>query len=208
MGYIPLRFVPAIMAIILLLPIGVYVWPLVRPLESQDRCDFGPVSNAQYRLALAEVRRLQTQEWPSLLPSGKSQFDQERLSKELARRVDIIEATLPQSIFGRIAAVHAVMRGAGAEYLTTMAENRDSALPFEEARSVAIVGYRLDMNRLGYFRPIRRWISVGVGFRIADGYQILTISAHIPSLLYFHEYARSKYHAICPAIPSTSLAPA
>lgn len=193
-----MRSVFAIVGSLLIFAGVFFIWPFIEPTGAQDNCSFGPVSNAQYRNALAEVKRLQKSEWKKL------PLTNDALSAELVRRMDVIGAMLPQSIFGRIAATHAVVRGAGGVYLTTMADNRDVYAPFEEARSMTIIGYRIDLNRLGRFRIIRRWISIGVGFtkdgRGPDPY----VSAIVPSLLYFRKYGRSKYHATCPALPSIS----
>lgn len=185
--------------------LALYLWPLIDPGIGQDSCQFGPVTNAQYRQALAKVGELQAGEWGPLPLSGSEGIRaNEALSAELTRRVKIIEATLPDNIYGRIAAVHAVVRGAGGDYLATMAENIDSPSPFESARQLTLIAYRLDMNRLGYFRPFRRWIAITAGFPVRDQNGAVGVRAVIPYWLdpSYLRYARSVYHPRCPAVPS------
>lgn len=198
-----LRVALPVIALLIVAAVAAYVWPTAFA-GRQDECAFGPVSNVQYRQALEQAQRFQRSEWGTLpLDRDVGSADGHEVRDELVKRIKIIESALPHTVYGRIAAAHAVIRSVGGVYLTTMAENRDVPAPFEEARSMTIIGYRLDMNRFGYFRPIRRWISIAVGFPVADRYENLSISVHIPSFLYFHEYERSRYHEVCPAVPST-----
>jgi hypothetical protein len=132
-----------------------YGAPFLITYSEQDDCTFGPVSNERYRDYLNRARSL-TSKINSL-----SWRDQ---ASDLLN--DTFEKLVNQqpSIYERIAAMHALLRALGAQYRNTNSM-RDADPYAKVARTGGFVSfnYILDVNRLGFFSPLREaWIAAGL----------------------------------------------
>jgi hypothetical protein len=128
-----------------------YIRPYFHTYPEQDECSFGPVSNERYRELLAEAKRKQASgEWPGL--SDRSIHMHDNLQLRLDDLMDGME-----SIYERIAAMHALARAAGAE-LRGPSDTASFYTRWEEARKQLGFLYTLDAHKLGGFAPFQRYI--------------------------------------------------
>lgn len=148
-------------AIVVLL-LGIYLAPLPERHPEQDECSFGPVSNTRYRELLAEAKRRQASGWPHL------SWDSAKVSILLNERFDDLGRDV-MSVYERLAAMHAIARALGGDYRSTLDGIRN---PYERAlRGGGVVSYdyHVDLNRLGFFSPIRRQMRLIGHLVIRDG---------------------------------------
>ncbi len=164
---------------------GRYLWPLVNPNWAQDACEFGVVSNERYRALLADAKVLAESDWDNLTEAAHAS-DRDAAIAILQRQYDQLGEGLI-SIQERIAALHAVMRAQGAEYQVTIPDVENPFQEVSEALEERIsrtgrnpIGpllvnfeYRLDVNKLGIFRPItmesmpaQRWARIFARFGV------------------------------------------
>jgi len=144
-----LKVAVAIICVLVLL----HVLPLLRSHAEQDDCAFGPVSNARYRELLAEAKRRQKERWPPLL------WDNEISTSRLTERFNELSQGMT-SADERLAAMHAVIRALGGEFRSiTDTRSWSQAVSYE---------YRLDVNRLGFFRPIWRQMRISAEMMVGD----------------------------------------
>jgi hypothetical protein len=132
--------------------------PLLDGHAEQDKCTFGPVSNADYRAYLARAKSLLPFPTPSLMLDDKA----------FALRLDDLFDDLSggeTNIYLRLAIMHATLRAVGAEYRNTNGNDVDrgkSDAYVKAASTSATVSfnYALDVNRLWMFMPWPRnaWI--------------------------------------------------
>ena len=113
--------------------------------SEQDQCSFGPVSNERYRELLAQAERIQHREWPLVIWSGDTL---QRLLNEQFQRMTRETA----STYEKIATMHAILRGAGAEYLYTVPSNNAFSQVADQGGSLSF-GYQLNVDRLALFYP-------------------------------------------------------
>lgn len=184
-----------------------HLLPLAWTYSYQDDCSFGPVTNARYRELLAEARRKDATVWPPLEwhPKAREQL-QLRLN-------DLVGESA--SVYERLAAMHAVMRALGGEYRRT---GHDADDPYEKAArggGIVFFDYHLDLNRIGFFRPVRRtaWMSAGLAVsENAKGPFQRTLS---PGAIFFtvnfphwlETYVtvpRSQFGTYCPRMPTAT----
>jgi hypothetical protein len=187
---------------------GAHVAPLLVTHSEQDTCSFGPVSNARYRELLAEAKRRQAANWPRLPWSNN------KAGALLNERFDDLSSDMT-SVYERLAAMHAVMRALGGDYRKT---DPDEADPYTASTSQGGSGvsfnYNIDLNRLGFFSPLRRqsWMigSLMVGIhnippnlfgrsRLGD----ISFIVWFPSILESYlAIPRSQSGEFCPRVPS------
>jgi hypothetical protein len=125
--------------------------PLLDKNSEQDGCAFGQVSNPEYREYLARAATLVPTFAPSLYNSGDA----------LALQLDDVYRKLSKgedSIYQKIAIMHAILRAVGAEYRNTNGNNPDRGRsdPFVKATTESDTisfNYVLDVNRLLIFWP-------------------------------------------------------
>jgi hypothetical protein len=108
--------------------------------SEQDKCSFGPVPNERYREFLSQAKLIQHQ-WPLFIWSGAVL---ERLLEKQLREMTK-ETT---STYERIAIMHAIFRGIGAEFLT---DDSHGTNPNPFSGSHVLFSYRIDVNRLALF---------------------------------------------------------
>jgi hypothetical protein len=129
--------------------------PLLSMHSEQDNCSFGPVTNQQYRAYLSEVRRRQAAIWPS--------FDQD--TQNIYRLLNVRLSDMlggESSLYTRIAIMHAILRGIGAEYLN--ANGVPDKNPYEAALlrgGDVTFNYQVDINRLVSFQLYPRQVWIG-----------------------------------------------
>lgn len=111
----------------------------------QDQCAFGPVSNARYRELLAEVEKYQRHNWPLMVWSDDTL--QRLLTTQFAAMTS--EAS---TVYEKIATMHAILRGIGADFLYMSPSNDPFAQVAERGGWVGF-GYQIDVNRLALFYP-------------------------------------------------------
>lgn len=142
--------------------------PLLNRHAEQDNCNFGPVSNAEYRAYLARAKSLQPFPTPSLLLAD------EAFSLKLDRLFDGLSRG-EANVYSRLAIMHATLRAVGAVYRNTNGTHIDGGAsdPYVKAASSAPTvsfNYALDINRLWMFMPWPRdaWI---IGSLAGPGYK-------------------------------------
>jgi hypothetical protein len=111
----------------------------------QDQCAFGPVSNARYRELLAEAEKYQWQNWPWVIWSDDTL--QRLLTTQFAAMTCEASTT-----YEKIATMHAILRGIGADFLYTEPSN-DPFAQVAERGSWIFFGYQLNVDRLALFYP-------------------------------------------------------
>lgn len=127
-------------AAVVLLPVlayayPIYVLPLVRNFAAQDACTFGSVDNARYRELLSTAKALErntTSVVSHVDPQGSAYQSPTPRAKdaELARRFALVRPPDDDTITGRIAAMHAIMRGMNAVFVGASSATR--GLEFKE----------------------------------------------------------------------------
>ena len=125
--------------------------PLLNRHAEQDNCNFGPVSNAEYRAYLARAKALLPFPAPSLL------LDDQGFALKLDDLFDNLSRG-ETNVYSRLAIMHATLRAIGAEYRNTNGKDidRGKSDPYVKAASgnpVVSFHYALDVNRLWMFMP-------------------------------------------------------
>lgn len=192
--------------IVILVLVAAHFIPLAFTNSAQDSCSFGPVSNARYRGLLAEAKQRQATQWPPVVWRSE-------MSEELNRRFAEL-APKPASVFEKIAVMHAVLRALGAEYNRTGPEVDDPYINATSRGGNVVFQYLLDLNRLGYFAPVWRDMSI-YGFFVAAQPKAKTSLNPHGKLGSFNFIARfpnwldgpvkdwkSKFGGYCPRVPS------
>ena len=96
-------------------------WPMIDPHGEQDRCTLGSVSNEQYLTMLSEAKQQRANKWQKIRVKGPYADGgprEELITKDLMRRIKALSDRY-QSIDGKIAAMHAVLRADGAIYTSS-----------------------------------------------------------------------------------------
>ena len=178
---------------------ALHLWPLLETHPEQDDCVFGPVSNASYRGLLAEAKRRQKTTWPSLV------WDDYKSGARLEERFKDLTGGMT-SVYERLAAMHAVVRALGGELRRTTDERVLGRNIWYE--------YDLDVNRLGFFRPMWRQMRIrtqlvfvdppvsALGPPRARRGDILFIP-HFPGLLEGDTIFADAEFGLCPTMPTT-----
>ncbi len=146
---------------------GAWAWPIVDPNRAQDRCSFGTVSNEDYRSLLARAELLAANDsgdWISYFAAGHVREG----SDILQRQYRTLSAGL-SSIPERVAAVHAIARSQYAEFRHVEPDRASpwGSSPAEGPAAIVFV-YRFNVNRVGEWHPIRRWVRIRASFAIDD----------------------------------------
>jgi hypothetical protein len=170
---------------------------------AQDNCTFGPVSNGQYRAYLSEVQSRQRTKWPAFSRDGQE------IGRQLNFRLSDMLGD-ENSLYVRIAVLHAIVRAIGAEYLNT--NGRRDANPYRIAprRDPVTFNYQVDINRL-VFQPYPRqlWIVAVLADPtitsqgVLEKYGELSVTANVVSI-FDHppdEYLISSGKS-CPPLPT------
>jgi hypothetical protein len=202
-----------ISALVVAVLVSIHVLLLVDWHWDQDNCSFGPVSNERYRQLLSEAKARQAKDWPPLVRDYyKASMAVENRMRDLSREMT--------SVYERIAAMHAIMRAMGANYLNA---GFPEARPFERAAQIGngagvAFEYRIDINRLGFFLPVLREVgmvarlsagpSSSQGFPLpnSDSRGEFAFRVHFPSLL--ENTVIIPRDQTCPLVPPLQLAPA
>jgi hypothetical protein len=122
-----------------------FTFPFAHP--EQDACQFGPVTNAEYRAMLSKARSIQRWTW---LP-------QKTAERVLLKQFLHVSDNSP-SPYVKIAAMHAVFRALGADFRNTYANEETYA---RAAKGGGIIGfsYALPVPRIGVVSlPANAWL--------------------------------------------------
>lgn len=114
----------------------------------QDRCAFGPVPNERYRELLAEAEKYQRHNWPLVIWNDATL--QQLLTDQFAAATS--DASTP---YEKIATVHAILRGIGADFLYEPPVNDPFGQVAERGGWVGF-GYQINVERLALFYPFGR----------------------------------------------------
>jgi hypothetical protein len=179
--------------------------------SDQDECAFGPVSNQRYRELLAEAEKYQRQNWPFVIWSGDTL--QQLLNAQFQTMTN--ETRSP---YEKIAAMHAILRGIGADFLYVQpSTDRPFAYVSERGGWVSF-GYQINVNRLALFYPFGRtgWLIGSLAgpkrsrsltdFDRKHPQGDLHLVAHYPNPIDPIPDIHRGNEA-CPAVPSNDLAP-
>ena len=188
--------------------IGNYA-PLAISHPEQDDCTFGPVTNEQYRAYLADVRSKQRSTWKGFTGGPR------QITSELnARLTDLLSPE--DSVYVRLAKMHAVMRGIGAEFKNTNGRAADD--PYgsgDQRRGSVTFNYEVDINRLVVFQlyPRTLWIPailadpVTTRREILEKYGRLSFVANLVSVLDpAPQNVLLNSGRLCPPVPSSAAA--
>jgi hypothetical protein len=126
--------------------------------DGQDACQIGRVSPENYRIIATEVTAMPPIDWEEALAAerqadGVAAAVHERLEQVLAGHTTTDE---------RIGAMHAVMRGIGAELAWATAGSRGDIIG-------VVYYYRLDVNRVGLTRFLSRWAELVIWLEMEPG---------------------------------------
>jgi hypothetical protein len=210
-----MRVSMALAMLILLTAIAAnFAIPMILVGNEQDGCTFGDVSNARYlnylRLAKAQLKLK-----PSLLLDGDG----------FSHRLDEIFSDLSRdedTVYAKLAIMHATLRAAGAQYRNTNKNRAQSAYsnPFIDATKdleTVSFNYVLDVNGLGTFSPIQRkaWVIGSLagplykappGPLYPDRIGALSFIVHPPDIEKWPADYDVPEAGVCPPVPSSNLA--
>lgn len=151
------------------------------PVDDQDACRLGAVSPEDYQAIAVEIASQPTIDWQEVRSrAGKHDDVEEVVEAALRGRIQDVIASRENSD-QEVAAVHALMRSLGAEFIWTdlVRLYRDPGL-----RWAAVYHYRIDVNRLGVPRPWRPWGRIDIVFPMDDLSQTMgdlyQVAFHIP----------------------------
>jgi hypothetical protein len=134
-----------------------YGLPLFFTHSDQDACNFGPVSNAQYRIYRAKADQLTAE----ALWSRKFGWDDKAFAGQLKRIFDELSKG-ESSIYARVAIMHSILRSLGAVYDDNIpsATKIDPYVGAPKKSWLATFSYTLDVNKIAMFSPLKRtaWI--------------------------------------------------
>ncbi len=174
----------AVGIVIAAIGIGNYA-PLAISHPEQDDCTFGPVTNEQYRAYLADVRSRQGSTWNGFTS------DPRQITNELNGRLNDLLGP-EDSVYVRLAKMHAIMRGVGAEFKNTNGRAADDPYgPDNQRHGSVSFNYEVDINRLVLFQlyPRTLWIPavladpVTTRREILEKYGRLSFVANLVSVL-------------------------
>jgi hypothetical protein len=188
-----------------------YIAPHFDTRPEQDACSFGPVTNERYRELLAEARRRQASgRWSRLRGHGGD------MNANLQFRLDDLMDGM-DSIYERIAAVHAVMRALGANYRVTSpdAENAFAGASHSARNSEfnsPMFVYVINVHKIGGFAPILKSANIRVAFTADNSRNIkwsnqnnntFYVRIHYPFSIYDGpgRIRRGRHNLNCPAVP-------
>jgi hypothetical protein len=151
--------------------------------DDQDACRIGAVSSKEYQTIAAEIASQPTIDWQEVhrdIAGSRNSVVEEAVEAALRDRIQEVMAS-HDSADQKIAAMHALMRSLGAEFMWT------DLVDFYQRPSrrwAAGYHYRIDVNRLGVSRPWRPWGRIDVMFLTDESHQTLDelyrVSFHIP----------------------------
>lgn len=122
-----------------------FTFPFAHP--EQDACEFGPVTNAQYRAMLSKARSIQRWTW---LPRKSAE------SVLLKQFLDVSDNS--PSPYVKIAAMHAVFRALGADFRNTHADDETYARAAKGGGALSF-SYALPVPRVGVISlPANAWL--------------------------------------------------
>ncbi len=197
--------------VILLVVLGIYLWPLSQTHREQDTCSFGPVTNERYRDLLGEAKRRHESTWPPIV------WDKDKTDATLNKRFDDLSRGMT-SVYERLAAMHAVIRAIGGDYRRSGFGLSNPFAKAVEGAGIMSYQYHVDLNRLGMFFPIRRQLLVGVSLIVRDGVTVaqnknresrgdIQFGVRFPMILENYQLIeRSSFGESCPVVPDPTLA--
>lgn len=127
----------------------------------QDQCSFGPISNEQYRELLSQARYQQATQWPVFID------DERKLQQLLTSQYKAMIADT-DTAYKKIATMHAIFRGIGADFLGFNYYRTESAQSVysKAAKDGGIVGfsYEFAVNKWALLYPLGRsaWLIGGL----------------------------------------------
>jgi hypothetical protein len=122
-----------------------FTFPFAHP--EQDACEFGPVTNAEYRTMLSKARSIQRWTWLPLESAGRVLLNQFR----------VVSDSNP-SPYVKIAAMHAVFRALGADFRNTYADEETIARVAKDGGTLSF-SYALPVPRIGVISlPANAWL--------------------------------------------------
>ena len=167
----------------------------------QDQCTFGPVSNPEYLAMLAKAKAIQRWHWLGTKPA-----------EEIRSQFEEVAAGNP-SPYIKIAAMHAVLRGLGADFRHTIPSNAAFSYAAERAGAVSY-HYALAVPRLGVFSgwPGHAWLIGQIGGPI-NSYE-KTRQGEVDFIIWYPKpiidvipsHALARGNVSCPPTPPQDLA--
>jgi hypothetical protein len=190
--------------------LAVHVVTLLDFHPAQDECSFGPVSNQRYRELLAQAERMQRRQWPLII--WKDDVLQRLLNEQFQTMTNDTTTT-----YEKIATMHAIYRGIGADFLFTTPNNAFSNV----ADSGGVVGfeYQINVNRLALFYPLGRtgWLIGLLEGHSRSSAQTNYDKEHPPGQLHLIAHYPNPFDPIpdvlhrgqrsCPSVPNAALEP-
>jgi hypothetical protein len=182
--------------------------------SEQDNCTFGPISNADYSAYVASAKAHLVVRPSFYLDERGFAAKLNDLFERLSREED--------SIYARLAIMHAILRAAGAEYRNTNGNHPDRGRsdPFLLATTGAPTvsfNYLLDVNRIWIFSPWPReaWV-VGVlagplyaqrpGPMYPKGIGGMSFVVNAPDLKMWPHGYEQRPNGSCPPVPDADSA--
>ena len=189
---------------------GWYIWPIVNKNSEQDSCNFGAISNKDYRIILSKALNNANDKKGELSTAIRA-LENLKASKIIQSQIDKLvesrsDAEIAKSQDYKIAVMHAVIRANGGEYRKTYPDHKD---PFQylSKKSWNKITYVYIINSNKYFliRPALYEIPINVRLDISnDGearvfvvdYRVWENVKGGPKRM-----ARSTYNPTCPPVP-------
>jgi hypothetical protein len=216
----PARVTPSIRShagALLLVIAGLMVVPAWSAMSStaddQDACRIGALSSEEYQAIAAEIASQPAIDWQEVHGDGAilgSEADEETAEAALRDRIQEVMASRG-SADQKIAAMHALMRSLGAEFMWT---DLVRLYPRPSRRWAAIYHYRIDVNRLGVLRPFLPWGRIDISFFSDESYRTLgdlrRIVVHVPvpfSTGVTGSKERLRQIFVCPQAPAETELP-
>jgi len=140
-------FTAKVLSFVLFATLAGYIFTLLDFHSEQDQCSFGPVSNERYRQLLADAEWYQMKRWPPFVWSGDT------LGRLLSAQYQEMSEQ-NDSAYEKIAKMHAIFRGIGADFLYT--EPNDAFSQAVDLGSSVSFGYHINVHRLTLFYPLGR----------------------------------------------------
>lgn len=138
-----------ILCLIAFVAVTIHATSLLDTHSDQDGCAFGPVSNERYRELLAEAEKYQRRNWPFVI------WSDDTLQQLLNAQFQTMTGET-RSPYEKIAAMHAILRGIGADFLYIQPSTDHPFAYISERGGWVSFGYQINVNRLALFYPFGR----------------------------------------------------
>jgi hypothetical protein len=147
--------------------------------DDQDACRIGAVSPEEYQAIAAEVASMPAVDWQEIHddPLGVSEDLEDFVAAAIRDRVQAAIASR-ESSDEQVAAIHALMRAIGAESAWARLSSTYEHPGYRRVPAV-VYHYRIDVNRLGVFRPTLRWGRIDLIFDTDESWQTIGDLRHV-----------------------------